>query len=604
MLVWTVQAQVQITEAAGWLETAYAQWLSIEEAKGYHAYVLAENQDADTADSWTLLDRQLVRDYGTYGRVDALGLRAGEYRLRIVPVDASNQEITELATETDVLRVLPHDRTGYAHKDRPTEGVFEGVGAYRNDGTLKDGAIVLYVNANNAATMTLELQYTAERRKTYTGIQTIIDGYRKCWAQGTPQPALCIRLIGLVKAADVDKFLSSGEGIAIKGETAYSELPLTLEGVGTDATIWGFGLHISQCVGVEVRNLGIMLCMDDALSVAQYNSHIWMHHNDIFYGQVGKDADQVKGDGSIDIKLSQYCTVSANHFFDCGKCSLIDAKSVTEGYADYLTYHHNWFDHTDQRNPRCRNGHAFHIYNNYYDGIALYGIGMACGSSAFAEGNYFRQCRYPVIASAQGTDKNLVNSKQSTKGLLSGENGGICKWWDNYTEGAQSLLTQHDMSSTSADVYAVSTRSEQVPASFLTLKGSTVYSNFDTNPAEFYTCTPDAPDDVPALVTGHYGAGRCQQGDFRWHFDNATEDGNSTLIPALKSALEGYLSTLVGYYGESIRNGGGTAGSAIVHLSDEQLYQRPYYDLHGRRSAAPRPNQLMICNGKILNIKE
>ncbi|MBR0038160.1 MAG: right-handed parallel beta-helix repeat-containing protein [Bacteroidales bacterium] len=583
----SAKAGVQLQNAEGWLESAFVEWIPSASAAGYHVYV-----SEASSGQWTLLDAELVRKYEGYGRADALGLKAGEYKLRVVPVATDGSEMDADATETEPLEVKAHDRTGFAHFGRGEEGV----GAYKNDGTLKDNAIVLYVNANNAKTLTVTWLYdtSSGKTKTYTGIQTIIDGYRKCLYAGSPLPALCIRVVGMIKDEDVDKFLSSGEGIAIKGEKEYSELPLTLEGVGNDATLWGFGIQVSNAVGVEIRNLAIMLCMDDALSVSSNNSNCWFHHNDIFYGQVGSDADQVKGDGSIDIKLSQYCTVSYNHFFDCGKCCLIDAKSVASGYANQLTYHHNWFDHADQRLPRCRNGNAFHVFNNYYDGNSLYGVGMACGSSALVEGNYFRNCKYPVIASAQGTDKNLVNSKASKKGLLSGENGGIVKWWNNYVEGATSFITQNDNSATSFDAYAVTARDEQIPANIVTLKGGTSYSNFDTDSENMYLSTPDDPAEVPALVTGQYGAGRCEQGDFRWVFDNAKEDANQELIPELKSAISDYLSTLVGYYsGETIRNGGGTVSISGVRATTPTGTRR-YFDLLGRPVAKPQPHGLYI----------
>ena len=40
------------------------------------------------------------------------------------------------------------------------------------------------------------------------------------------------------------------------------------------------------------------------------------------------------------------------------------------------------------------------------------------------------------------------------------------------------------------------------------------------------TPTPVATENVVAHVTGQYGAGRCQKGDFSWTFDNAAEDDN------------------------------------------------------------------------------
>ena len=119
--------------------------------------------------------------------------------------------------------------------------------------------------------------------------------------------------------------------------------------------------------------------MDDGISIDTSNCNIWVHNLDIYYGQAGSDSDQKKGDGSIDVKKSQYCTISYNHFFDSGKCVLEDATPAYSVYSDYLTYLHNWFDHSDSRHPRIRNGHNIHVYNNYYDGNSKYGVGVTSG---------------------------------------------------------------------------------------------------------------------------------------------------------------------------------------------------------------------------------
>ena len=551
-------ATVTLQSAEGWLETAWVEWTNYDLATSYNVYVSEASKEA-----WKKIDSELVRDYGTYGRADALGLKAGSYRLKVVPVDGS-KELADEAAVTDVLAVEAHDRTGYAHYGRPESGWLEGVGAYKNDGTLKDDCIVLYVTANNAKKISVTWPYTAGNEKTYTGLSGIVEGYRKCTVAGGLKKPLCIRIIGLVKSGDMDRV--SGVGLQIKSDN-IGELPLTLEGVGKDATIHSFGIGISGCSGVEVRNLGIMLYNDDGISVSSNGNHLWLHNNDIFYGSTGSDADQVKGDGAIDIKQSQYNTVSYTHFFDCGKCSLLDAGAKYDNWVDQLTYHHNWFDHSDQRNPRCRNGRMFHIYNNYYDGNALYGVGMACGASALVENNYFRNCQYPVIASAQGTDKYLVanklieNSELAKKGLLSGENGGICKWYNNIVVNAHSMHTQKEDYQYSFDVYEVESRDEQIPSTVVTLKDGTGYSNFDTAGDNFYASNPDNPADVPAIVTGQYGAGRCQKGDFKWQFDNSVQDETEELCAALKQDMTDYKSTLVGFYGEKVKNGGGNGNT-------------------------------------------
>ena len=70
-----------------------------------------------------------------------------------------------------------------------------------------------------------------------------------------------------------------------------------------------------------------MLFGDDAVSMDTDNYHNWVHNCDFFYGKPGPEADQVKGDGSIDMKYrSTRTTISYNHFFDSGNCLLPGRK--------------------------------------------------------------------------------------------------------------------------------------------------------------------------------------------------------------------------------------------------------------------------------------
>ena len=273
----------------------------------------------------------------------------------------------------------------------------------------------------------------------------------------------------------------------------------------------------------------------------------------MFYGQPGSDADQKKGDGTIDIKGdSRYITVSYNHLWDSGKASLCGMKSETG--PNWITYHHNWFDHSDSRHPRIRTM-SVHVYNNYFDGNAKYGVGAAYQSNAFVERNYFRNCKYPMLISQQGSDVAT-----NAKGTFSGEDGGMVKAFGNKIIGATRYVT-YQQNGTQFDAYEAATRDEQVPASVKAVKGGRTYDNFDTNSSLFYTYTPDEADAVPGIVTGWLGAGRMGHGDLQWTFNNATEDKNAEVIDALKNALENYKSTLVGIFGEDeLGPGGDTPG--------------------------------------------
>ena len=537
-MVENVEGKVNITEARGWFESAFVKFDLMVTATApvdkYNVYIKGGNYR-----DYTKIDDQLVRNYGTYGRADVLGLVAGsDYAIKVVPVIADHEQ-TDAANEATGITVTNYDRSGFAHKNRS-----EGVGAYNNDGSLKANARVVYVTKNNAKTISLDVATNAKgSTSTYTGLQDIIYGYQKGKdGAAYDQRPLDIRIVGIITDSDCDKFLSSNEGIQIKGAGSYQEMNITIEGVGDDATTSGFGFLIRNCASVELRNFANMLCMDDAISIDTDNSNIWVHNLDLFYGKTGKDSDQAKGDGTIDIKAdSKFITVSYNHLWDCGKSSLCGMKSETG--PNWITYHHNWFDHSDSRHPRLRTMSA-HVYNNYYDGNSKYGVGAAFQSNAFVENNYFRNCKYPMLTAMQGSD---ILSKSS--GTFSEEDGGMIKSFGNKIIGASRYVT-YQQNNTEFDAYEASTRDEQVPASVTAKKGGRGYDNFDTNAEQFYTYTPDAAEDVPGIVTGWYGAGRIGHGDFQWTFNNATEDTNYDVIGGLKDALMAYQTSLVGIFGD------------------------------------------------------
>jgi pectate lyase len=107
-----------------------------------------------------------------------------------------------------------------------------------------------------------------------------------------------------------------------------------------------------------------------------------------------------------------------------------------------VTYHSQWYDHSDSRHPRVR-FYSAHVYNNYYDGISKYGVGATEGSSVFVEGNYFRNCKYPMLISMQGSDvfNETKNANDySDMPTFSKENGGIIKAFNNYVTGQRRFV--------------------------------------------------------------------------------------------------------------------------------------------------------------------
>lgn len=527
----SAQASVTIQKVAGWFESGYVTWNAQAAATGYNVYISSAG-----ADSWTQLDNELIRQYPDYLRADALGLKAGDYQFKIVPTSQEG-ELTSEATLSATFTAAAHDRSGFAHV-----GMDEGIGAYKNDGTLKDGAKVIYVYAGNARTVSCEMQTSNSASETRTGLQNIIQALEKGVSSRTP---LDIRIIGTIRDTDMDTFGSSAEGLQVKGKSSDYKANITIEGIGDDATIYGFGILCRAIASAEFRNFAIMLCMDDCLSLDTDNKHVWVHNMDFFYGKTGGDADQAKGDGTVDIKgKSSHVTVSYNHFFDSGKCSLGGMKSETTDC--WMSYHHNWFDHSDSRHPRIRTA-FYHIYNNYFDGNSKYGVGVTMGGSAFVEGNYFRNCKYPMLSSKQGTDAQ-------GDGTFSGEAGGVNKAYNNTVIGAKQLL-YYDGSQTDGKWDAVLAKSRDEEVTAKAYSGGTAYNNAATTAAINAVPTVDDPSTVPATVTGDLGAGRMEHGDFGWTFDNATEDNNYNVIVELKNALQQYQSKLIGFVGAGNQGG-------------------------------------------------
>jgi pectate lyase len=170
----------------------------------------------------------------------------------------------------------------------------------------------------------------------------------------------------------------------------------TIVGIGASSGFTGGGLNIGLPIdntvvtppanavhNVIIQNLVFTKATDDSINVQSFSHHIWIDHNDLSYGY----------DGLIDIKRgSSFVTVSWNHNHHHTKNMLLghDDNNGAQDIGNLkVTYHHNFFDRTPQRNPRVRFGEPVHVFNNYY----LYNtdVGVACqlNSGCVVEGNAF-----------------------------------------------------------------------------------------------------------------------------------------------------------------------------------------------------------------------
>jgi pectate lyase len=533
----------QINEASGWLESAFVKWQPVSGAQTYNVYYTGQGVTDKK------IDDQLIRSYGSYLRADIPGLQAGTYTVKIKPVTSG---VEGSGTTTGNLTVSAQDRNGFAFAGGRVPG------GYKADGTPKDNAVILYITQNTKNTISMNI--TGASSNPCVGLQNILYAIKK----GQDTRPFIIRLIGNI----TDMTVMEGGDVVIENSNNASSY-LTIEGVGTDAVANGWGVRLKSASNIEVSNLGFMNCNStagDNVGMQQDNDHIWVHNCDLFYGNAGSDADQIKGDGALDNKTSTYITLSYNHFWDNGKASLLGlSEGTTSGL--YITYHHNWFDHSDSRHPRVRY-YSAHIYNNYFDGVAKYGSGSTLGSSLFVEGNYFRNSKHPMLTSLQGTDiwdeANQVNNA-GTMGTFSGEAGGSIKAFNNTFDASNGtnnmrFVAYNDpnplynisgkiSSTTDFDAYVPTTRGETVSSTVKSKSGANVYNNFDTDAALYVkNLVVDQPATAKTKTTQY--AGRVSGGDLKWTFDNSIDDTSSLVITALKSALTNYTGTLVAVQGE------------------------------------------------------
>ncbi|MGN9910792.1 pectate lyase family protein [Phytohabitans sp. LJ34] len=213
--------------------------------------------------------------------------------------------------------------------------------------------------------------------------------------------------------------------IALPGPMHDVTSDKTIIGVGASSGITGAGFNIGLPISdvtsppanavhnVIIRNLNFRDAADDSINVQMYSHHVWIDHNDLAEGY----------DGLIDVKRgSSYVTVSWNHTHNHTKNMLLghdDSNAAQDTGQLKVTYHHNWFDRTPQRNPRVRFGEPVHVFNNYY--VYNTDTGVACQANAgcVVEGNYFEDVEEPVTNSYAGPSGRCV----ARNNVFAGESG-------------------------------------------------------------------------------------------------------------------------------------------------------------------------------------
>jgi pectate lyase len=248
------------------------------------------------------------------------------------------------------------------------------------------------------------------------GISMIIDNIADLWYTMLDRqdpnnvrnlPPLTVYLVGILNP-DPGVF---GSSVMLDVKDLYD---VSIIGVGSNATITGFGLKIFKAKNVIVRNITFASCPDDAIAVdandnPELGHHIWIDHCTFTEIPPPGYPSFSSYDGALDIThTASNVTVSWNHFKNYDKNSLVGhSNTQVTDTAMYITYHHNYFDSTRQRNPRVRFAKV-HIFNNYYRSNALYGVSSNMGAEIMVEGNYFENVIIPTETSRDGSPPGFL----------------------------------------------------------------------------------------------------------------------------------------------------------------------------------------------------
>ncbi len=416
--------------SGGWFETLYAQWNDTAAKNAIVKYKKSNSSD------YLLAAPELIRTSDGGGRVDIVGLEAGNYDIEITSSDKtiySKKNIT----------VKAHDRAGFAHKDYQ-----QGVGAYKNNGTPKDNALIVYVTDENKDTITIP-----GYEEFGTGIGWLLNNNsaftEKLVSDNRP---LIVRFIGTVtppKGLTVPASIENGGNVKDNGFMCIikSSKNITIEGIGYDAVIdgWGFSFFVGDGYknyeSYEVRNLSFEKYPEDALGFQGFQTgsgdsanlvnpieRVWVHNCSFDTGFCANptESDKHEGDGSCDFKRGQYYTMSYNFYKNCHKTNLVGASDGNLQY--HITFHHNYYDNCDSRAPLARMA-DIHIYNSYFKGNTSKTVDARANSFIFSESNFYDSCKNPIVVKSgavvksyndtfynvlEANDGTIVNNKSQT----------------------------------------------------------------------------------------------------------------------------------------------------------------------------------------------
>ena len=539
----TSLGDVKITSCSGLNESAYVEFDNIANVESYDVYIKGGKYT-----SYTKLGKDVCyiqKLPSNKMRADLIGLAKGSYEIK---VEAANYKASVCSVS-----VVAYDRSGYAHFNYT-----DGVGAYKDDGTLKDNAIVIYVTDENKNYVMSTIEEVQSAMFTIPGINVTANGigwwlnnaqYSKQGSNTYSETGsslgfdslndahpIVIRIVGKVTVPDGLTVYNTTEQGGTKGDNGNMARMknlknVTIEGVGFDAEIEGWGIHFINAdttgkrgKSFEVRNLTFDQYTEDALGMEGVQEgniltasveRCWIHHITFLPGYCKNPAesDKAEGDGSCDFKRGQYYTMSYCYYENCHKTNLIGSSDSSLQYN--ISFHHNIWYNCGSRIPLLRQANL-HFYNNYvYCDINNQSYVNPDGQTVKVGLSYITSLRANCFMYAE----------------------------NNYYEGCKQVLDESSGAKMFNNTYISCFKSQGATALTVTDRTASVvsncgyngisYSNFDTNSALFYYDSKNNVSDC-YLTTAKIARDECLEFSGSYY---RTVLNNTYMPPKVKSNL-------------------------------------------------------------------
>lgn len=418
--------------------------------------------------TYTQVDSQLVRSVDGVGRVDILGLKAGTYDIKVVKSDStvltvngikvSAQDRTGYAhfdNSSNAIGAYNDDGTlksnavviyvSNATKNTVSYGGYTGLikilqnldkigspvcirvldSIKTNQFNTKSDAPRLADNSNYTTTAELTAYYTNTLETKYG--DNLVGLISKVTVQGKYNVTYTSTASGASmstssRSSSSTTTYSRSEYSSISGKKVYdddsyfnmvditSTKGLTIEGIGTKAEFFQWGMTFNKSKNVEIKNITFTSQPEDACSFQGSNNSdmdyygFWLHNCTFNRGvnnwDITGERDKYAGDGASDVKFCHGVTMSYCEFDNTKKTGLVGGSD--SNYQYNITFHHNYYNGVESRLPLGRQANM-HIYNNYYLNCNST-LSIRANAYVFLEGNYFENSNTPQTTTVSSSN--------------------------------------------------------------------------------------------------------------------------------------------------------------------------------------------------------